>query len=243
MTSRPNSVAAVIVAAGRGDRMGIAGRKQYLLLAGIPILSHTVSAFDKCKTIDEIYLVIPEGEGDLCRTKVVEPLQLGKPLHMVAGGESRQESVRRGLWATKGEFDIISIHDGVRPLVSIGEITSTIEVAKTYGACVVGIPSVNSVKTVDKNDSVVATLKRETVRLVQTPQTFRYEVIYAAHMAAKRDNYVGTDDAELVERHGHSVKVVPGSSRNIKITTRQDLVLAAALIDVTPKDIVVSKQR
>jgi 2-C-methyl-D-erythritol 4-phosphate cytidylyltransferase len=243
MTSRQISIAAVIVAAGRGVRMGITDRKQYMLLAGIPVLSHTVFAFDSCQAIDEIYLVIPDGEGDLCRTKVVEPLRLRKPLHMVAGGQSRQESVLRGLRATKGRFDIICIHDGVRPLVSIGEITSTIHGAERYGACVVGIPSVNSVKAVDKSDSVVATLKRETVRLVQTPQAFRYEVIYAAHMAARTDNYVGTDDAELVERHGRPVRVVPGSPRNIKITTRQDLVLAAALLDTAPEDIAVSKQR
>lgn len=207
-------------------------RKQYMMLGGRPVLAHTLFAFEKCDIIEEIFLVIPEGDNDFCQNEIIDPLRLRKPVHLVSGGASRQESVYNGLKATEGRFGLVAIHDGARALVKIEKIAECVETAEKYGGCILATPATDTVKTVDEQDRVVVTMKRHMIRMAQTPQAFYYNLILGAHMAAQKENYVGTDDAELVELCGEVVKVIPGDPHNIKITTSEDLKVAEALLEV-----------
>ena len=230
--SAKNRIAAIIVAAGMGVRMGTAQKKQYTMLGKRPVLAHSLSAFDTCDAIEEVFLVIPEGDQDFCRQEILDPLKLHKPVHMVSGGVSRQESVFNGLKATEGRFDVVAIHDGVRPLVKTDRISKCIETAERYGACILAVSASDTVKIVDNDDCVQKTLKRPAIRMAQTPQAFRFKDIMGAHLAAEKEDYMGTDDAELVERRGGAVKIIPGERSNIKITTPEDLRIAEALLEM-----------
>ncbi|MDY6954552.1 MAG: 2-C-methyl-D-erythritol 4-phosphate cytidylyltransferase [Thermodesulfobacteriota bacterium] len=136
---RPNKVAAIIVVAGEGVRMGTPQRKQYLPMGDRPVLAHTLSAFEQCDAIEEIFLVIPEGDEDLCQELVITPLAPRKKIHLVSGGATRQDSVFHGLDATEGSFDLVAIHDGVRPLVRVEQIAECVRVAEKHGACIPAI--------------------------------------------------------------------------------------------------------
>jgi 2-C-methyl-D-erythritol 4-phosphate cytidylyltransferase len=228
---RSNTVAAIIVAAGEGVRMGTAQRKQYAMLRDRPVLAHTLSAFERCDAVDEIFLVIPEGDHELCRKEIVTPLKPQKAVHLVSGGPTRQASVLNGLKTTDGRFDLVTIHDGVRPLVRVEQVAQSVSVAARYGGCIPAVHATDTVKRVDEQDRVVSTLNRAMIRMAQTPQTFHYRLILAAHMAAQEKDYAGTDDAELVELYGEAVKVIPGDPQNIKITTPEDLKIAEALLN------------
>jgi len=229
---KPKKVAAIIVVAGWGLRMGREEKKQYFMLGNRPVMAHTLRAFEACDAIDEIFVVIPEGDHALCQEKIISPLTLSKAIHLVSGGPTRQESVFNGLRATKGRFHIVAIHDGVRPLVRSDQIAECVSVAEEHGGCIPVIPAADTVKRVDEEDRVVVTLNRQVIRMAQTPQTFQYHLIFNAHMAAQKENYVGTDDAELVERCGELVKVIRGDPRNIKITIPDDLKVAEALLGI-----------
>jgi 2-C-methyl-D-erythritol 4-phosphate cytidylyltransferase len=223
-------VAAVIVAAGQGTRMGTASRKQYMMLRNRPVLSYTLLTFEKCDAIEEIFLVIPRGDEPFCKKEIIDPLRPDKPIHLVSGGATRQESVYNGLRASDGRFGLVVIHDGVRPLVKIDQVTQCVKVAKKYGSCILAVPASDTIKTVDEHDRVIATMKRHIIRMAQTPQAFHYSLILGAHVASQKEAYVGTDDAELVERCGKVVKVIPGDPYNIKITTPEDFKFAEALL-------------
>jgi len=225
-----NRVAAIIVGAGEGARMGAEGRKQYVMLGNRPVLAHTLLAFERCDTIEEIFLVIPSGDDPLCKKGILDPLKPKKPIHLVTGGATRQESVYNGLKAIDSRFDLVVIHDGVRPFVKIDQIAECVRVAEKYGGCILALAAGDTVKTVDEHDRVVVTMKRNMIRMAQTPQAFYYNLILGAHMAAQKEAYVGTDDAELVELCGEVVKVIPGDPYNIKIATPEDLRLAEALL-------------
>lgn len=227
-----NKVAAIIVAAGEGVRMGTAQKKQYLLLADQPVMAHTVLAFEKCDIIEEIFLVVPEADHAFCEENIILPLRLKKEVHLVSGGLTRQDSVFNGLKATAGRFDLVAIHDGVRPLVKDEQIADCVGVAQKYGACIPAIQATDTMKTIDEENRVVVTMKRDIIRMAQTPQTFYYDLILGAHIAAQKENYVGTDDAELVELCGEVVKVIPGDPHNIKVTTPEDLKIAEALLQI-----------
>jgi 2-C-methyl-D-erythritol 4-phosphate cytidylyltransferase len=226
-----NKVAAVIVAAGKGLRMNMAQKKQYVRIGALPVLSHTLSTFDRCNSIEAIFLVIPENDRTSCKRDIIEPLKLHKPLHVVPGGESRQESVFNGLMATNGHYQFVAIHDGVRPLVKLKKIKQCILEAKKHGACILAVPASDSVKTINNNNFVVSTVKRQDVRIAQTPQVFNYQDILEAHLTAMKNNIVATDDAELLERQGGIVRVISGDPHNIKITTPEDLKLAQILLE------------
>ena len=223
-------VAAIIVAAGQGTRIGTEPRKQYMMLGNRPVLAHTLLAFEKCDPIEEIFLVIPGGDDPFCKKEIVDPLRPNKPIHLVSGGGTRQESVYNALKAIDGRFDLVVIHDGVRPLIKIDQIAECVKVAEKYGGCILAVAASDTIKTVDEYDRVVVTMKRHMIRMAQTPQAFHYNLILGAHMAAQKEAYVGTDDAELVELCGEVVKVIPGDPYNIKITTKEDLKLANILI-------------
>jgi 2-C-methyl-D-erythritol 4-phosphate cytidylyltransferase len=195
-----------------------------------PVLAHAVLAFEKCDAIEDIFLVIPPGDDEVCQKVVIDPLRLQKPVTLVTGGATRQESVFNGLRAIDGRSALVAIHDGVRPLVRIEDISECVKMADKYGGCILALEASDTIKTVDVEDRVVVTMKRHMIRMAQTPQAFRYDLILGAHIAAQKEGYAGTDDAELAERCGDVVKVMPGDPYNIKITTPEDLKLAEALL-------------
>ena len=229
MTDAFGNVAGIIVAAGMGVRFGGGQKKQYRVLGGRPLLAHSLLTFDSCDLIDEIFLVVPEGDRDRCRDVVVTPFQPATPVHLVSGGPNRQASVYAGLGATQGKFEIVAIHDGVRPFVTPEMVTACIEQVSQGGACIVAQEISDTVKQVNRKSHVVSTVDRTNLRLAQTPQAFRYKLIWEAHTAAARNGYRATDDAELVERLGRTIITVPGSRKNIKVTTREDLEIARVL--------------
>jgi 2-C-methyl-D-erythritol 4-phosphate cytidylyltransferase len=215
-----------------GKRMGASMNKQYLLLDGKPILAHTIELFQKADFIDEIYPIVPAEEIEYCRVHVVEKYGLDKVVRIIAGGAERQHSVLNGLRAIdSADDDVILIHDGVRPFVPLHAVRRSIEIALEYDGAVTAVPVKDTVKVV-KDAMVVATPARESLWLAQTPQTFRYALIRAAHELADSEEFLGTDDASLLEWMGREVHVVIGDYRNIKITTPEDLILAEAFLKV-----------
>lgn len=223
---------ALIPAAGMGKRMGASINKQYLQLDGLPIVARTIAVFEQSPDIDAIFLVIPEAEIPYCREHVVEACGFSKVAAIVPGGKERQNSVMNGLNAMQSKLnsdDVVVIHDGVRPLISAEILRESIRVARSSDGALVAVPAKDTIKTVC-DGVVVNTPDRETLWQAQTPQSFRFEVIYAAHQSAERDGFIGTDDASLVERGGGAVRIVRGDYRNIKITTPEDLVLAESFL-------------
>ncbi len=214
-----------------GKRMGAGSNKQYLMLDGMPILARTVQTFQEADCIDAIYLVSPEQEIPFCRSEVVERYGFTKVRAIVPGGSERQHSVYNGLRAIEGiqPDDIVLIHDGVRPFVSVQMLEDATAAAREGGACVVAVPVKDTVKVV-REGVVTATPPRETLWLAQTPQGFRYDLIRAAHDQAAAEGFLGTDDASLMEWQGQPVRVVQGDYRNIKITTPEDMILAEAFL-------------
>ncbi len=219
------TVSAIIVAGGKGVRMGAAVRKQYMLLAGRPVVCLTVEVFDACSCIDDIFLVVPPDDLDICAEKWMASLTLHKRIQLVAGGVERQDSVYRGIQAVGHACDVVVIHDAVRPFVSLQMIESCVAEARASGACIIGMPAMETAKQVNSGE-IERTLDRNTIWMAQTPQAFNLDLIRAAHETARSDRFMGTDDAMLVERLGKKVRILPGSRLNIKITTPEDLALA-----------------
>jgi len=229
---------ALIPAAGMGKRMGASINKQYLQLGGMPIVARTISLFEQAPFIDFIYLVIPYEEIPYCREHVVAACGFRKVVEIVAGGKERQNSAMNGLNAIKrqaSDNDIVLIHDGVRPFVTEALLKESINLARLHDGAVVAVPAKDTIKTV-RDGIVVNTPQRETLWHAQTPQAFRFSVIYEAHLAAEREGFMGTDDASLVERSDGKIRIVTGDYRNIKITTPEDLILAEAFLADREKD-------
>ena len=224
-------VSAIIVAAGKGIRMKGKMRKQYLELSGRPVLAHSIMTFDSCSLVDEIFLVIPKEDVEYCQNKILSLLDLNNQINLVCGGAKRQDSVYNGLQAINQNTDTVVIHDGVRPFIQPEELEECILGSKKFGACILGTPASDTLKRVDKSDIIETTLSRENIWLAQTPQVFRFDLILKAHETARRDGYVGTDDASLVERMGEDVKIINGGRFNIKITKKEDLAIAKAMFD------------
>jgi len=227
---------AIVPAAGMGRRMGASINKQYLLLDGKPILAHTLELFQKADFIDEIFVVVPSEEIEYCRINVVEKYGITKVRQIVAGGAERQNSVLNGLRALDcHDEDLVLIHDGVRPFVPLSAVQRSIEMAIEHDGALVAVPVKDTVKIVT-DAFVTSTPARKSLWLAQTPQTFRYRIIRAAHELAEAEGFTGTDDASLLERTGKKVHVVIGDYRNIKITTPEDLILAQAFLDAGKRE-------
>jgi 2-C-methyl-D-erythritol 4-phosphate cytidylyltransferase len=226
-------VAAIVTAAGAGVRMGSRIPKQYLALNGVPILARTLMNFEKHPLIDRIVVTVPPGDEDLCKSEVLKPFDLKKVIEVVAGGQTRQTSVFNGLTRLEGT-DIVAIHDGVRPLVSVEVITATIRAAEATGAALACVPIRDTVKK--RTLAHLETIPRADLWLAHTPQTFRTSLILMAHRKAIEDRFIGTDDTMLVERLGLAVEVVEDSEDNIKITTAEDLELAGMLLERRAKE-------
>ncbi len=229
--SKHPGTAAVIPAAGAGLRMGSEQAKQFLDFDGKPLLAVSLAPFQRCRKIDALFVVVPPGEVDYCQVEIVERFGFDKVKMVVPGGERRQDSVRLGLEATKGEYDQVLIHDGVRPLVDEALIEGVLEKAKTSRAVIIGLPSKETVKEVDDRSEVVKTYERKRLWMAQTPQVFRFQDILTAHQRAFHEGWEeATDDSILIERLGIPVKVIQGAENNIKVTTPQDLELARFLL-------------
>jgi 2-C-methyl-D-erythritol 4-phosphate cytidylyltransferase len=224
---------AIIVGAGKGIRMRGKISKQYLLLGSRPVLAHTLKIFDNCDLIDRIFIVVPEHDFDYCRKNILCWVRSEKEVRLVPGGAKRQDSVYNGLVAAGDNIKgFVGIHDGVRPFLSSDILSACISGAKNFGACIPGIKAFDTLKQTTGSGIIDKTIEREMIWLAQTPQVFEYNLIRKAHEKARQNNYYGTDDASLVERLGKKVKIIKGSSLNIKITSREDLQLAEAIIQV-----------
>ena len=221
---------AIIPAGGAGRRMGGDVPKQFLPLAGIPVLVHTLRAFQRSPIIDEIFLVVPEGDIPAVRRDVIEEHGLSKVTSVLAGGAERQDSVANALTRVRDDHGIVLVHDGVRPFVTGELIRRVVAAAVEHGAVAVGVPVRETVKAVSAAGVVVKTVDREGLWLTQTPQAFRRQLICSAYEKAAQDGFSGTDDASLVERMGASVRMILGDHDNIKITTPEDLALGTIII-------------
>ena len=223
-------VVALIAAAGKGSRMGAREKKPYLILGGKPILAYTLSEFEKCSLIDETILVVSENEIEYSRGSIVEAFKFKKVSKVVAGGLKRQDSVWEGLKALKNYYELVMVHDGVRPFISQEILEKSIHETANHGATVVAVPVKETIKMVSEKAEVLETMDRSRVWAIQTPQTFKYDILKKAYEEAAKDGFYGTDDASLVERLGIKVKIIPGSYENIKITTPEDLALGEAIL-------------
>lgn len=228
-------VIVIIPAAGLGTRMSAAPAgdksksKQFFELQGTSILIRTIRKFAGNRHVSEIVIALRKSEtATFLRQAEQESFQ--KLLHVVEGGEHRQNSVANALASLDaGPDDIVLVHDAVRPFVDDTIIDGVIEGVKKYGAAIAGIPAVDTVKQVDRTADgavVLATVPRERMVLAQTPQGFRFDLLKKAFDEATTDGFLGTDEASLIERSGGAVHVVMGSPRNLKITTPGDLELA-----------------
>ena len=235
-TSLPMKVVVIIPAAGLGTRMAAQSgarpqqaTKQFAEIAGKPILQHTLEKFAQISSVSDIYIAVRESEtGRL--SDFLAAQRLRPTMHVVVGGDHRQESVANALAAVKADKeDIVLVHDAVRPFVDAEIIENVIEAAAKHGAAIAGLPAVDTIKHVERTAEgaiITSTVPRERVVMAQTPQGFRYELLKRVFDDAAQDGFVGTDEASLVERAGHQVAVVMGSPRNIKITTPSDMELA-----------------
>ena len=202
--------------------------KQFLELSGTPVIIHTLRRFEQCAEVGEIIVVVPAGDvKDFL--ELAEKAGLRKLARVVAGGETRTESVWRGLQAVRAATArVIAVHDAVRPLVTPDEIDATVRAAEATGAAVLAAPAVDTIKEAEGH-RVVRTLDRSLLWHAQTPQCFRYDLLRRAYERAIADHVEATDDSALVERLGAPVAIVAGGAHNIKITTPQDLALAEIL--------------
>ena len=223
---------AIVLAAGKGRRMGTKVPKQFLLLGEKPVLAYSLQCFQNSQLVSEIILVAEEDAWEYCRKEIIERYCLTKIQNIVTGGAQRYDSVWKGLQACRPDTAYVLIHDGARPFVNDRMIERAMEAVQTYGACTVGVPSKDTVKIADANGCVTSTPPRSRVWNIQTPQVFSYPLLRDAYVSIQEgDMSQVTDDAMLVEAAGDvSVKLVEGAYENIKITTPEDLKLAEILL-------------
>jgi 2-C-methyl-D-erythritol 4-phosphate cytidylyltransferase len=221
---------AIVLAGGAGKRMGTSTNKQFLLLDNKPIIVHTLQVFQECKPIDGIYLVVNHKDLPIIQEEILEQYHFSKILKLVIGGRLRQDSVRNGLEAIDEACDIVTIHDAARPFVSPSFIEKSIFLMEMFDAIIPAIPAKDTIKTISKEGFVMKTLERDTLWQVQTPQTFKYELIVKAYREGMAKKLCGYDDSTFIEYLGKKVKVMEGSPYNIKITTPEDLIFAKGLL-------------
>ncbi len=222
------SVLAIIPAAGLGVRMGGATPKQFLSLEGVPIFVHTLRKFAASEAVDDILLALRPDDMERAEADVAHE-HFSASVRLVGGGATRQETVARALAEAPPGTEIVVVHDAVRPFIELDMIQRVVEAARKDGAAILGIPSVDTVKQVERQ-IILGTIPRERIVLAQTPQAFRYALIREAFDRAIADGFSGTDESSLVERLGHNVTALMGSDRNIKITKPSDLPLARLYI-------------
>lgn len=223
----------ILPAAGIGTRMAAgthgAAPKQFLSIGGVPVLARSLRAFLEVPRVDAVCVAVRASERERVEAQIQE-FALGPRVHVVEGGDSRQESVGNALAALESaDDDLVLVHDAVRPLIDAATIERTIEAIEKHGAAIVGLPAVDTIKQVERTADgaiITATIPRERVVLAQTPQGARVGLLRRAFAEAEADGFAGTDEASLLERAGIEVAVVPGSAKNFKITQPGDIELA-----------------
>ncbi len=236
-SEKKKRTAAIILAAGSGKRMGSSTKKQYLMLADQPVMYYALKVFQD-SFIDELVLVVSPGDIDYCQREIVDFYGFNKVSHIVEGGQERYHSVMAGLEKV-GSCEYVFIHDSARPFIKEEILLRAYDYVQECDACVVGVPTKDTVKIADENNNIVDTPDRKLVWQVQTPQVFKYTLIKEAYeqLARKESALLQqgisiTDDAMVVEKlTGHPVKLVLGSYDNIKITTPEDLQIGACFLD------------
>jgi 2-C-methyl-D-erythritol 4-phosphate cytidylyltransferase len=221
---------AIILAAGKGKRMGANINKQFLTIKDKPILYYTLKAFSQCEKIAEIIIVSAEDEISYCQRDIVEKYGFTKVKAVIKGGKERQHSVLNGL-RTIANCDIVLIHDGARPFINNRIIENGIEYAKLYKAAACGVSPKDTIKMKDKFNFSTETLNRDELFIVQTPQCFDYKLIRSCHENVNKEDISVTDDTSVVERYNSKVYLYEGSYNNIKITTPEDLVIGEKILD------------
>jgi len=224
-------VTAVIPSAGAGKRMQTSIKKPYLDIKGQPLLSYVLKVLNRVSAIENIVVPVSPGEEVLCEKEVLSGLSLDKEVKIISGGVSRQESVRKALDFVPESSDLVLIHDGVRPFITVQMVERSLTETSIKLATTLGVPVKDTVTVVSEDDDrILKTLERSSLYLIQTPQTFDRDIIIDAHTKAYNDGFSGTDDASIVERMNIPVTVIPGSYDNIKITTQDDLIFAEAIL-------------
>ncbi len=216
-------VVAVVPAAGVGKRFGGTVRKTFVELKGLPLVLHTLSRLSDMNLISEIIPVFREDDIDTARKLLFEH-KLDKVKHIATGGKERQDSINNALKLIDDNC-IIMVHDGARPVVSGALVNKLLENLHNADGVIPGLPVKETLKEVDSGGMVISTVDRDRFRSIQTPQAFTSDILKRAYEKAYADNYLGTDDASLVERAGGKIKIIEGDPYNIKVTTQEDIEL------------------
>ena len=219
---------ALILAAGKGVRMG-GRRKAFLPIGGKPLLAWTLSVFESFPRIQEIKVVVPPDQKERCWKEVLVPYNISKAT-MVSGGRERQDSLQNGFAKIDEPCHLVVIHDGARPFLDKETLAKSVDAAEENGASIVAVPVKDTIKIGDEERMVQETLERSHLWSVQTPQTYKYQIIKQALEKARKEKFYATDDSSLVEMIGKPVKIVSGSYENIKITTPEDLIFGELLL-------------
>ncbi|MCP4706218.1 MAG: 2-C-methyl-D-erythritol 4-phosphate cytidylyltransferase [candidate division Zixibacteria bacterium] len=218
---------ALIVAGGKGVRLGGPVPKQFRTIGDKPLLSWTISQFEKADKIDEIMLVVPEEYLLYANEKIVEPYNFKKLSKIINGGKTRQDSVLKGLKAIPISTSFVAIHDGARPIIHPDDINKVVESAINNKAAILARPMADTVKRVEAG-YIISTLDREKLYRAETPQVFQYDLIFTAHQEFSGE--LATDDAYLIESRGFKVRTVIPDNPNIKVTTEKDLEIVKYLL-------------
>ena len=227
---------AIVLAAGQGKRMNSKVQKQFLLIKGKPVLYYSLSCFQNSREIEEIIVVTGKDSINFCKQEIIEAYGFSKVKAVIAGGRERYDSVYAGLCACE-DSDYVFIHDGARPFLTEDMIRRGKEAVLASGACVIGMPSKDTIKIADENGMGASTPSRSLVWNIQTPQIFSYTAIREAYERARQQNMADiTDDAMVMERFGNmKIKLVEGSYENIKITTPEDILVAEKILEKIQK--------
>lgn len=221
-------VSAIIVAAGNSTRMGLGKSKQFIELCGEPVIKHTLRAFENCEVINSVVIVCREQDENEIK-EIIKSAKFSKVKAVVYGGDTRDVSVKNGVEACDERTTHFAIHDGARPLVSNKDIKAVVEEAVKCKAAALGTLVTDTIKVVDENNNIISTPDRSALRAVQTPQVFEKDLYLKA--LKEGSNKGITDDCQLVESIGESVKIVIGSEKNIKLTKKFDIPIAERLME------------
>ena len=220
-------ITAVIVAGGKGTRMGADKNKVFLTIMDKEVLYYTISAFEKNSRINDIVVVTGKTDIDECKA-LAEKYKFSKIKYITEGGAARQQSVMNGLM--KADGDIVLIHDGARALVTDSEINNSIDDCIKYGASAVGVKCKDTLKSADSDGFISGTVDRESTYLIQTPQTFYNDKILELHKRAEKEGFEATDDCMIAEHYGEKIKISEGSYDNIKLTTPEDMIIGERIL-------------
>jgi 2-C-methyl-D-erythritol 4-phosphate cytidylyltransferase len=210
--------------------MGGSVPKQFLALGGQPLILYSLRVLQASSVINEIILAVPQSEMDYCLKEIVAKHHFTKVTKVVPGGHERQDSVRHALEAVHDDVDVVLVHDAVRPFLTEHMVEGVVKAARSKGAAIIALPMKDTVKQVGVDHVIERTVDRQSLWLAQTPQAFRRDWLLAAHRKAHAQGVHATDDAFLIEWHGHPVSVVEGSGDNIKVTRPEDIAIGEAIL-------------